>query len=418
MRKGETYCLIDVGSHSCKGVVLRHTNQGLEVLAKASMRMRGIEGGDVRDATAVSEAVESLVDELERESRVRRADFIISSSHSGVKLVEHGAELTVSENEKKPVDESIVESLRATVESELSDKYRLLHFYPKRYVVDGTKFVLNPIGMTANRIRFEVTAAVMEKDSGSVFDFLSEVLPEPLLVGHSSLLAAECALSDVEKETGVCLIDLGHSHTFVVIYSASVPARLQVIPLGIRNVLRDISIVLGTSMEEAERLLRSEGSAVYGEAAYAQQTIEYRGLDGRTLKVTTKEELARIIHARLREILMKARRTIREFTLQNPSSTIGRLPGGVVFVGGGAKIPRLIDLALDVFEGPARVGTFNVPNLPILNDEDVVEDPALCGLLGGMTQLLRQTQSVVAAKAPSSKQGFFKKLVEMFKSLW
>ncbi|WP_041077597.1 cell division protein FtsA [Thermotoga caldifontis] len=418
MRKGETYCLIDVGSHSCKGVVLRHTNQGLEVLAKASMRMRGIEGGDVRDATAVSEAVESLVDELERESRVRRADFIISSSHSGVKLVEHGAELTVSENEKKPVDESIVESLRATVESELSDKYRLLHFYPKRYVVDGTKFVLNPIGMTANRIRFEVTAAVMEKDSSSVFDFLSEVLPEPLLVGHSSLLAAECALSDVEKETGVCLIDLGHSHTFVVIYSASVPARLQVIPLGIRNVLRDISIVLGTSMEEAERLLRSEGSAVYGEAAYAQQTIEYRGLDGRTLKVTTKEELARIIHARLREILMKARRTIREFTLQNPSSTIGRLPGGVVFVGGGAKIPRLIDLALDVFEGPARVGTFNVPNLPILNDEDVVEDPALCGLLGGMTQLLRQTQSVVAAKAPSSKQGFFKKLVEMFKSLW
>lgn len=418
MRKGETYCLIDVGSHSCKGVVLRHTNQGLEVLAKASMRMRGIEGGDVRDATAVSEAVESLVDELERESRVRRADFIISSSHSGVKLVEHGAELTVSENEKKPVDESIVESLRATVESELSDKYRLLHFYPKRYVVDGTKFVLNPIGMTANRIRFEVTAAVMEKDSSSVFDFLSEVLPEPLLVGHSSLLAAECALSDVEKETGVCLIDLGHSHTFVVIYSASVPARLQVIPLGIRNVLRDISIVLGTSMEEAERLLRSEGSAVYGEAAYAQQTIEYRGLDGRTLKVTTKEELARIIHARLREILMKARRTIREFTLQNPSSTIGRLPGGVVFVGGGAKIPRLIDLALDVFEGPARVGTFNVSNLPILNDEDVVEDPALCGLLGGMTQLLRQTQSVVAAKAPSSKQGFFKKLVEMFKSLW
>lgn len=418
MRKGETYCLIDVGSHSCKGVVLRHTNQGLEILAKAFMKMRGIEGGDVRDATAVSEVAESLVDDLERESRARRADFIISSSHSGVKLVEHGAELTVSENEKKPVDESIVESLRATVEGELSEKYRVLHFYPKRYVVDGTKFVLNPIGMTANRIRFEVTAVVLEKDSSSVFDFLSDVLPEPLLVGHSSLFAAECALSDVEKETGVCLIDLGHSHTFVVIYSASVPAKLQVIQLGIKNVLRDISIVLGTSMEEAERLLRSEGSAVYGEATYAQQTIEYRGLDGRTLKVTTKEELARIIHARLREILMKARRTIREFTLQNPSSTIGKLAGGVVFVGGGAKIPRLIDLALDVFEGPARVGTFNVPNLPILNDEDVAEDPALCGLLGGMTQLLRQTQPMVAAKVPSSKQGFFKKLVEMFRSLW
>ncbi|KAF2958723.1 hypothetical protein AS159_03340 [Thermotoga sp. Ku-13t] len=418
MRKGETYCLIDVGSHSCKGAVLRHTNQGLEVLAKAAMRARGIEGGDVRDVAAISEVVESLVDELERESRVRRADFIISSSHSGVKLVEHGAELTVSENEKKPVDESIVESLRTTVEGELSEKYRVLHFYPKRYVVDGTKFVLNPIGMNASRVRFEVTTVVLEKDSSSVFDFLNDVLPEPLLVGHSSFLAGECALSDVEKENGVCLIDLGHSHTFVVIYSASVPAKLQVIPLGIKNVLRDISIVLGTSMEEAERLLRSEGSAVYGETTYAQQTIEYRGLDGRTLKVTTKEELARIIHARLREILMKARRTIREFALQNPSSTVGKLPGGVVFVGGGAKIPRLIDLALDVFEGPARVGTFNVPNLLILNDEDVAEDPALCGLLGGMTQLLRQTQPMVTAKVPSSKQGFFKKLVEMFKSLW
>jgi len=418
MRKGETYCLIDIGSHTCKGVVLRHTPQGLEVLAKGSVKSRGIEGGDVRDVAAVIEVIESLVSELEQESRVRRADFIVSSSHSNVRLIDHGTELSLSENEKKTVDESITDSLKKTAEEELSSSYKLLHFYPKRYIVDGTKYVLNPVGMNANKVRFEVAAIVMEKDSGSVFDFLSDTLPEPLFVGHSSLFAAECALSDVEKENGVCLVDLGHVHTFVVIYLASVPARVQMIPLGIKNVLRDISIVLGTSIEEAERLLRSEGSAVYGESSYAQQAVEYRGLDGRTLKTTTKEELARIIHARLREILMKVRRTIREFAMQNPINVVGKLPGGIVFVGGGAKIPRLIDLALDVFEGPARVGTFNVTNVPILNDDDAADDPALCGALGGIVQLLKQSQPIVSTKTSSSKEGFFRKLVEMFKSLW
>jgi len=112
MRKGETYCLIDIGSHTCKGVVLRHTPQGLEVLAKGSVKSRGIEGGDVRDVAAVIEVIESLVSELEQESRVRRADFIVSSSHSNVRLIDHGTELSLSENEKKTVDESITDSLK------------------------------------------------------------------------------------------------------------------------------------------------------------------------------------------------------------------------------------------------------------------------------------------------------------------
>jgi len=388
------------------------------MLAKGFVKSRGIEGGDVRDVAAVIEVIESLVNELEQESRVRRADFIISSSYSNVQLIDHGAELILSENDKKTVDETTIDSLRATAEEELSSKYRLLHFYPKRYIVDGTKSVLNPVGMNANKVRFEATAIVMEKDSSSVFDFLSDTLPEPLIAGHSSLFAAECALSDVEKENGVCLVDLGYSHTFTVIYLNSVPTKVQVMPLGMKHVLRDISIVLGTSVEEAERLLMSEGSAVYGEASYAQQKIEYTGLDGRTLKTTTKEELARIIHARLREILTKVRRVMREFTAQNPVNVVGKLPGGIVFVGGGAKIPRLIDLALDVFEGPARVGTFNVTNAPILNDDEAADDPALCGVLGGIVQLLRQSQPNVSAKTSSSKEGFFRKLVEMFKSLW
>lgn len=418
MKKGETYCLIDIGSHTCKGVVLRYTPQGLELLAKSSVRSRGIEGGDVKDVIAINEVVESLIGELEEASRVKRADFIISSSHSNVELIEHSCEISMSESDKKMVDETTIESLTSTVEEELSNNYRLLHFYPKRYIVDGTRTVLNPVGMSANTVRFEAIAVVMDRNSNLVFDFLRDTLPEPLFVGHSSLFAAECTLSDVEKENGVCLVDLGYSHTFVVIYVSSVPVKLQVIPLGIKHVLRDISIVLGTSVEEAERLLRSEGSAVYGEPSYVEQSIQYRGLDGRTTKTTTKEELARIIHARLREILIKVRRTIREFTMQVPTNLVGKLPGGVVFVGGGARIPRLIDLALDMFEGPARVGTFNITGMPILNDDDVTEDPSMCGALGGIVQLLKQAQPVVLTKTSGSKESFFKKLVEMFKSLW
>jgi len=71
-----------------------------------------------------------------------------------------------------------------------------------------------------------------------------------------------------------------------------------------------------------------------------------------------------------------------------------------------------------VFEGPARVGTFNVTNVPILNDDDAADDPALCGALGGIVQLLKQSQPIVSTKTSSSKEGFFRKLVEMFKSLW
>ncbi|HOJ88444.1 MAG TPA: cell division protein FtsA [Pseudothermotoga sp.] len=418
MRKSESYVSIDIGSHSTKGLIISSTPEGYELLAHMDLKTRGIDGGDVKDAISLRDTLNQLISQIDETVNINRANVIISSSCGKFMLHDVKKEQIVSDGEKKMIDETMVETLKQSAIDGFGDNYQVLHIYPKRYMIDKTKSVFNPVGMSANHLEVELTVVTVDKSSSSLFEFLQDAMPQDFDFAASFITGAEGVLTDTEKENGVCVVELGHANTAVIVYSMGVPIRLDIIPLGMKHVVKDISVVFNTSLEEAERLLRTHGNAIYGEPSFGQQSVDFKGLDGRSSRSITKDELAKVIHARLREMLTKVKRVYRETCSVMPEFGPRGLPGGIVLLGGGAKVPRLLDLALDVFKSPVRIGTYNTSSKALIKDSDeVIDDPVYASALGGFVSLIEAKLGIEQPKKEST-EGFFKRLVEIFKNLW
>ncbi|AEH51304.1 cell division protein FtsA [Pseudothermotoga thermarum] len=420
MRKSKKYVLIDVGNHYVKCLVIGETSQReYELLKNFTARTRGIENGETKDVVSFREVLEKVISEVEEVAKLETSEIVVSTSCGKFNLRSVEKEVVLSENEKKPIDETTVEQLREAILDEFQTTERPLHIFAKRYIIDKSKVVFNPQDMLANSLAAEFNLVTVERSSGSVLDFLEETFPPETDFAVSVISACEGILTDIEKETGTCVIDLGYSSTSVTIYSHGVPIRLEFIPLGIKHVIKDISFVLNTSLDEAERLLKTHGCAVFGETSFVQQTIEYKGLDGMTAKTTTKDFLSRIIHARLREILTKARRIYREETSKFSEIGLKGLPGGIILSGGGAKVPRLLDVAIDVFKNPVRIGTYNTSsNVQIKNADEVIDEPLYNAALGNFVSIISRHQIKPQAKKKVASESFFKKLSDILKNLW
>lgn len=61
------YTSIDIGSRYIKGLVLGKRDQEWEALAFSSVKSRGLDEGEIKDAIAFKESVNTLLKELEEQ---------------------------------------------------------------------------------------------------------------------------------------------------------------------------------------------------------------------------------------------------------------------------------------------------------------------------------------------------------------
>ena len=146
-----------------------------------------------------------------------------------------------------------------------------------------------------------------------------------------------------------------------------------VLPVGSGHITNDLAIGLRTSVEVAEQLKREYGLALAKEAS-KRDVIDLAKIDPSEEATVFRKEVAEIIEARLGEIFDLSNKELRK---------IGReafLPGGVVLIGGGSKIPHIVDLAKERMRLPVQIG---FPR-EIEGIIDSVDDPAYATALGLM----------------------------------
>ncbi len=429
MARYELFTSIDVGSRSIKAAVIGRKGDGLDLLAYAITPSRGIEAGDIKDVVAFKESLGAVLDELERQfMRVYDSEFLVSFSSDRFELKDINEEMNLSESEEVLITEDMIEDFKAELLEKLSGPSSgkvIFNMYPRRYLLNGERVVFSPIDMRAKSLIMEMVVvmtdySMSEALRGTITDTVDS---EPEMMA-SPISASEGVLTSTEKDSGVMVVELGHNFTTVIAYLNSSPVYMTIVPLGIKNVIKDIASVFGTSFEEAERLLRTHGNAMYDIREEDNPEIEYRGLDGRTVKLTTRQRLASVIHARLREIMNKVRRIYKDLELRVKEFRDRGIPGGVVLTGGGAKVSRITDLAAGVFRTSVRIGSYSTStpmgNPSIMGDTEALDDPTFSAVFGNLAVYLRNLSSPMefSSKPRRSSGGVLKKLAEFFKNMF
>ena len=179
----------------------------------------------------------------------------------------------------------------------------------------------------------------------------------------TQLAASEIALSDEEKRLGSMLVDFGAETTAVSIYKKGALCYFSTLPLGGRNITRDLTS-LSILEEKAEEIKTESGHAV------APETPSTLNLNGIKLSDVTN-----LVVARAEEIVANVIQQISYAGLKEKD-----LPGGIICIGGGAHLRGMMDLLSNLSGLPARLSVmpaFIQPMSPAAKRYDTIETAAL-----------------------------------------
>ncbi len=268
--KSRIVAAIDIGSEKITTLIaniqteLSDLSTSINVIGVSTSESgegRGIKKGQIVN---LEEAVESVVESVE--SAERMAGYNISKAYvslGGAHILSqnsHGV-VAVSNPEGEITHEDIERVIEAASAVSLPPSRILLHVLPKEYIVDGDGGIKDPLRMGGVRLE---TEAHLITASASAVKNIEKVLDE---VGikveefiYSGIAASDAVLTKTEKELGCVMIDIGGGTTSIAVYEEGSLSYSYVLPIGSRNVTKDLATGLRVSLESAEKIKLSLGN--------------------------------------------------------------------------------------------------------------------------------------------------------------
>jgi cell division protein FtsA len=352
MSKVMTVIGLDAGSSNIRVVILQkfEGEEKPRVMGVGTAPSFGIRRGIVADVEETVKSISEAVKNAERTSGIPVGKVVASIGGNHIKYQESQGVVAIAKADGEITGDDVMRSLTAAETISLPSNTEILHVIPHNFSVDEQKGIKDPIGMSG--IRLEVNAMLIV-GSSPVIKNLSKCIYQAGIevedIVFSALAAGKAALNKRQKELGVILIDLGGGTTNFAVYEEGDLVQVGVIPIGSGHITNDVAIGLRTSIDVAEKVKVNYGSALPDEISKKDQ-INLAEIDQNEEGEVSRHHVAEIIEARLEEIFTMIDKELRK------TERSGMLPAGAVIVGGGAKLPGVVDLAKKILRLPAQTG--------------------------------------------------------------
>lgn len=342
---------LDIGTTKVAVIIGQYNDNGrLEITGVGTTPSRGLRRGVVINIESTVRSILNAVEAAEMMSGREVSAVYTGIAGGHVEGINSRGVVAVTgrgrEISKEDVDR-VIDAAKAIV---IPMDREVLHVIPQEFVVDEQGGIKNPIGMIGVRLESEVhiiTGAVTSAQNivkcvNRAGFKVGDIVLEPLA-------SSKAVLTNDEKELGVLLIDLGGGTSDVLVYLEGAPYQTEVLAVGGDQVTNDLSIMLKTPIEAAERI-KKEAGCCYLPLVQEDEEVMIPGVGGRVPNKVLRSVLAEIIQPRMAEIFGM----VKELLARKEYLNI--LGGGVVITGGGSLLPGTIELASDIFNLPARIG--------------------------------------------------------------
>jgi cell division protein FtsA len=389
MRENSTnYIGLDIGTSMVRcivGILDQNDPNKLSIIGHGSALNVGMRKGVVVHVDDVAESIINAVSEAERFSgtSIQSATVNINGSHVSGMNSQGVVAISAANREIMEEDRHRVEEAASIIQ--LPPNREIVQIFPKNYRLDGQENIKDPVGM--HGVRLEVETHIVTASTPSLRNLDMALAKSGINSYHhtvSGLAAAEAVLNRQQKEVGTVLLDIGAGTTNLVVIEDGEVQHIAVLPLGGAHITNDLAIGLKTDLDVAEKV----------KVEHAKLLVSVK--KGEVIKVQVgKQEhsfmagdVEMITEARVDELLEYADLELEKIQRSR------KLPGGVVLVGGTAKLPGLAEFTKDKMQLAARVG--KVESITGLIDK--VNDPSYYTAMGLMflDMLLPQDQSNVS----------------------
>lgn len=339
---------IDIGTTTVRCVVghIDTTTGTPTVVGVGIAKNSGMRKGVVANLNGPAQAIDDALGEAERMSGYQVNEAAISINGSHILSTKADGMIAVGGLDHEITREDLFRIEEVATLGKIPANREILEVVPHSYRLDGQDNIKNPMGMTGTRL--EISANVVSALTPHV-DNLTKAAEKAKVAASSitpSIIAsAKAVLNESQIENGVAVIDIGGTTTSLAVFEDGDLQYLSVLPVGGVNITNDLAIGLKTDPEIAELVKLQHGSATSQSGAgnisvkHDKDTYEF-----------DLSEVDEIIEARLEEIFEMVNKELKKI------GRAGKLPSGVVLVGGGAQLKNITTFTKSALGLAARIG--------------------------------------------------------------
>lgn len=347
MDKSKVIVGLDIGTTSIKVIVAESIQNQLNVIGVGSERSEGLSRGVIVDIDKASASIKSAVAHAEK-----KANVPINAVYAGIPANMLNIEkcdgiFAVGEPSREITAQDVAQVVNSALIRNLPPEREIVDVLPSEFIVDGFDGIKDPRGMVGTRLEFHgilFTAAktVIHNTRKAIAQAglnLAGLVINPLALG-------QLVLDDGEADFGTIVLDLGGGQSTAAVIHDHKLKYSHVDPEGGEYITKDISVVLNTTLANAERLKREYGNADADQVSSDNQFPV--AIVGQTNPQMVGEDyLAAIIQARVEQILQRLGAGLRQVHAFD-------LPGGIVVTGGVSALPGVVELVKKVYQRPVK----------------------------------------------------------------
>lgn len=339
---------LDIGTTSIKVVIAQTIGNQFNVIGAGNAPSRGLHKGVIVDIDATANAIREAINQAQEKANIQINEVVAGIPANQIDIIHVDGLVSIANQNKRITYNDVQNVTRQAISSNVPADRDVIELIAEEFSVDGFDGIKDPHEMIGVRLEMHGTAylgpsKILDNTRMAIQKAglkLREFVLAPLAVGTS-------ILNDGEQDFGTVIIDLGGGQTTTFIMHDR-KLKFHTIDIeGGDNVTKDISTVLSTSYNNAEKLKRNYGYADPSQANVRNEfTVE---VVGDSVPQTSNEHyLAEIIAARLEQILGRA---------FEPLSAVNGLdmPGGFVLTGGNAALPRIVDFSKTILGDNVRL---------------------------------------------------------------
>ncbi len=348
MRNQEIFVSLDIGTTSIKVVVAESINGRVNIIGVGNEKSRGLSRGVIVDIDETVYSIQQAIQQAERKAGVKINEVAVGIPSNQLAIEECHGMVAVASDTREITAKDVDNVISAAKVRSVPPEREIISILPEEFIVDGFAGIRDPRGMIG--VRLELYARILTGPKTIIHNIrrcveragyqINELVVQPQAL-------ATVTLDEDERNFGTVIIDMGGGQTSAsIIYDGQLKYSF-VDQEGGDFVTKDISIILNTSLDSAERIKREFGYAI------ADQTSDEEFFPVETVG---KKEPVRVDEHYLAEIIEARLNQIFQIIYDDLERVEGLdLPGGFVLTGGASSLPGVLDLAKRYFGEQVRI---------------------------------------------------------------
>ena len=363
---------IDIGTEKIALLVAeREDDDHLRIIGHNVCPSKGVRKGSIFSIDALSRQISKLIKNTEESFGIDLALFRVNISDTHLTCIDGKGKVPINEFVSADDLDAVLESAMAISTPTNKEK---LHIIKKKFTINETVVVDDPMDMEAEVLESKVHIITVSSSSvRNVENCLKQSDLEVDKIVLNSIAKSQALLTQEDKNSGVCLLDIGAGVTSYSVFKEEGIVQSGIIAMGGDEVTQSIAYAFDTSLEEAKRLKEN-----YGAAKTLLQSddkfIDFTQANSKEERQLSSLDLSEVIEETYREIFEAVKNELKHRNLD----TI--IKSGFVLCGGGSEINFVEELVRDFFSKRVKIG--KIQRSRISGREAILTDYRYTGSIG------------------------------------